>query len=108
MGVARGSRKHAKVWMSRLKESRRKVRKVLDSKTLLPYLNTMKNDFANISAESDLRDQIALRIEDFTGPIPESWGGGPHPELTEAEKAEANAWFDERRDSWMMSLVGTI
>jgi hypothetical protein len=28
--------------------------------------------------------------------------------LTEAEKAEANAWFDERRDSWMESLVGTI
>jgi hypothetical protein len=29
-------------------------------------------------------------------------------ELTEAEKAEANIWFDERRDSWMNELVGTI
>ena len=29
-------------------------------------------------------------------------------ELTEAEKAEANLWFDERRDYWMMDLVGTI
>jgi hypothetical protein len=74
----------------------------------LPYLFNMTNDYANISAESDLREQIALRIEDFMGPIPENWGGGPHPELTETEKAEANGWFDERRDSWMMSLVGTI
>lgn len=94
--------------MTRPKESRRKVQKVVDRNHPLPYLFNMTNDFANISAESDLREQIALRIEDFTGPIPESWGGGPHPELTEAEKAEANAWFDERRDSWMMSLVGTI
>jgi hypothetical protein len=73
----------------------------------LPYLINMTNDFANISAESNLSDMIALRIEDFTGPIPESWGGEPM-ELTEAEKAEANIWFDERRDSWMMDLVGTI
>jgi len=84
------------------------VKKVVDRNHPLPYLFKMTNDYANISAESDLREQIALRIEDFMGPIPESWGGGPHPELTEAEKAEANGWFDERRDSWMMSLVGTI
>ena len=84
------------------------MKKVVDRNHPLPYLYNMTNDYANISAESDLREQIALRIEDFMGPIPESWGGGPHPELTEAEKAEANAWFDERRDSWMMSLVGTI
>lgn len=71
------------------------------------YLNTMTNDFATISAESDLRDMIALHIEDFTGPLPASWGGDSMP-LTEAEKAEANAWFDERRDSWMQELVGTI
>ena len=65
-------------------------------------------DFSpEISAESDLRDMIALRIEDFTGPLPASWGG-ESMELTEAEKAEANAWFDERRDSWMQELVGTI
>ena len=89
---------------SRLK---RKLQKVLDSKTPFPYLNSMTNDFANISAESDLRDMIALRIEDFTGPLPASWGG-ESMELTEAEKAEANAWFDERRDSWMQELVGTI
>ena len=107
MGVARGSRKHAKVWMSRLKESRRKVRKVVDSKASLPDSLTMTNDFANISAESDLREQIALHIEDFTGPLPASWGG-ESMELTEDEKAEANAWFDERRDSWMQELVGTI
>ena len=56
---------------------------------------------------ADLSDMIALRIEDFTGPIPESWGG-ERMELTEAEKAEANIWFDERRDSWMNELVGTI
>ena len=67
----------------------------------------MQNEFAHISAESDLRDQIALRIEDFTGPLPASWGG-ESMELTDAEKAEANAWFDERRDSWMQELVGTI
>ena len=85
----------------------KKSEKVLDRKEFLPYLNNMTNDFANISAESNLSDMIALRIEDFTGPIPESWGGEPM-ELTEAEKAEANAWFDERRDSWMMDLVGTI
>lgn len=85
----------------------KKTQKVLDRKAVLPYCNSMTNDFANISAESNLSDMIALRIEDFTGPIPESWGGEPM-ELTEAEKAEANAWFDERRDSWMMELVGTI
>ena len=73
----------------------------------MPYLINMTNDFANISAESNLSDMIALRIEDFTGPIPESWGG-ERMELTEAEKAEANIWFDERRDSWMNELVGTI
>jgi len=67
----------------------------------------MTNDFANISAESDLREQIALRIEDFVGPLPASLGGDSMP-LTEAEQAEANAWFDERRDSWMQELVGTI
>jgi hypothetical protein len=89
------------------KKSAKKTRKVLDGKAVLPYFNSMTNDFANISAESNLSDMIALRIEDFTGPIPESWGGEPM-ELTEAEKAEANIWFDERRDSWMMELVGTI
>ena len=73
----------------------------------MPYSLTMTNEFAHISAESDLRDQIALRIEDFTGPLPASWGG-ESMELTDAEKAEANAWFDERRDSWMQELVGTI
>lgn len=83
------------------------MKKVLDSKASFPYSNTMTNDFANISAESNLRDQIALRIEDFTGPLPASWGG-TSMELTEAEKAEANAWFDERHDSWMQELVGTI
>ena len=60
----------------------------------------MENDFSTISAESNLRDCIALRIEDFTGPIPESWGG-ESMELTEAEKAEANAWFDKIEDSWL-------
>jgi len=83
------------------------VKKVVDRNHPLPYLFNMTNDFANISAESDLRDQIALRIEDFTGPLPASWGG-ESMELTDAEKAEANAWFDERRDSWMQELVGTI
>ena len=90
-----------------IKKNCKKTQKVLDRKAVLPYCNSMTNDFANISAESNLSDMIALRIEDFTGPIPESWGGEPM-ELTEAEKAEANAWFDERRDSWMMELVGTI
>ena len=85
----------------------KKSEKSLYRKEFLPYLNNMTNDFANISAESNLSDCIALRIEDFTGPIPESWGG-ERIELTEAEKAEANIWFDERRDSWMMDLVGTI
>jgi len=83
------------------------VKKVLDNEHPLPYLSSMTNDFANISAESDLREQIALRIEDFVGPLPASWGGDSMP-LTEAEQAEANAWFDERRDSWMQELVGTI
>ena len=83
------------------------MQKVLDRKEPLPYLNNMTNDFAHISAESDLREQIALHIEDFTGPLPASWGG-ESMELTEDEKAEANAWFDERRDSWMQELVGTI
>lgn len=83
------------------------MKKVVDRNHPLPYLFNMTNDFANISAESDLRDQIALRIEDFTGPLPVSWGG-TSMELTEAEKAEANARFDEQHDSWMMSLVGTI
>ena len=83
MGVARGSRKHAKVWMSRLKESRRKVRKVLDSKASLPYSLTMTNDFANISAESDLRDTITLSIEEI---------------------AEANAWFDARNEATVAKM----
>jgi len=88
------------------------VKKVLDNEHPLPYLSSMTNDFANISAESDLREQIALRIEDFVGPLPASWGGDSMPlteaEQAEAEQAEANAWFDERRDSWMQELVGTI
>ena len=37
----------------------------------------MTNDFATISAESELRDQITL---------------------TPAEQAEANQWFDERAE----------
>ena len=83
MGVARGSRKHAKVWMSRLKESRRKVRKVLDRKDPLLDLNNMTNDFANISAESDLRDTITLSIEEI---------------------AEANAWFDARNEATVAKM----
>ena len=65
---------------SRLK---RKLQKVLDSKTPFPYLNSMTNDFANISAESDLRDTITMSA---------------------AEINEANAWFDERNameDAWL-------
>jgi hypothetical protein len=61
----------------------------------------MTNDFANISAESDLRDMIALRIEDFVGPIPESWGGEPQHD-------DGPIMPEPRADSWMESLVGLI
>ena len=61
----------------------RKLQKVLDNKASFPYLNSMTNDFANISAESDLRDTITMSA---------------------AEINEANAWFDERNameDAWL-------
>jgi len=49
------------------------LKKVLDNKASLPHSLTMKNEFALIAAESDLRDMIAL---------------------SPMEIAEANAWFD--------------
>ena len=65
---------------SRLK---RKLQKVLDSKTPFPYLNSMTNDFANINAESNLKDMIALTIEEI---------------------AEANAWFDARNEATVADM----
>ena len=65
---------------SRLK---RKLQKVLDSKTPFPYLNSMTNDFATINAESNLRDTITMSADEIN---------------------EANAWFDERNameDAWL-------
>ena len=55
----------------------KKSEKVLDRKEFLPYLNTMTNDFANISAENNLSSMITLSMEEIT---------------------EANAWFDERNE----------
>ena len=49
----------------------------------MPYLFNMTNDFANISAESDLRDTITMSADEIN---------------------EANAWFDERNameDAWL-------
>ena len=43
----------------------------------------MTNDFANISAESNLSDMIALTPEETT---------------------EANAWFDMVEDRWLDSM----
>ena len=43
----------------------------------------MTNDFANISAESDLRDTITLSIEEI---------------------AEANAWFDARNEATVTEM----
>ena len=47
------------------------------------YSLGMENAFATISAESDLRDMIALTPE---------------------ETAEANAWFDMVEDRWLDSM----
>ena len=61
----------------------RKLQKVLDNKTSFLYLNTMKNDFATINAESNLRDTITMSADEIN---------------------EANAWFDERNameDAWL-------
>ena len=49
----------------------------------MPYLNTMTNDFANINAESNLSDMIALTIEEI---------------------AEANAWFDARNEATVAKM----
>ena len=61
----------------------KKTQKVLDRKQPLPYLNTMTNDFANINAESNLKDMIALTIEEI---------------------AEANAWFDARNEATVAKM----
>lgn len=55
----------------------KKSKKKLDRKEFLPYLNNMTNDFANMSAESNLNDMI---------------------QMSAAEIIEANAWFDERNE----------
>ena len=65
------------------KKSERKLKKVLDRKQPLPYLNNMTNDFANINAESNLKDMIALTIEEI---------------------AEANAWFDARNEATVAKM----
>lgn len=59
------------------------MKKVLDNKHPLPYLSSMTNDFANISAESNLRDTITLSVEEI---------------------AEANAWFDARNNETVASM----
>ena len=51
------------------------MKKVVDRNHPLPYLFNMTNDFANISAESNMSDMITLSMEEI---------------------AEANAWFDAR------------
>jgi hypothetical protein len=61
----------------------KKLQKVLDNKTSFPYLNSMTNDFANINAESNLKDMIALSIEEI---------------------AEANAWFDARNEATVAKM----
>lgn len=53
----------------------KKSKKKVDSKSHFLYLNNMTNDFANISAESNMSDMITLSMEEI---------------------AEANAWFDAR------------
>ena len=53
----------------------KKSEKKVDSKSHFLYLNNMTNDFANISAESNMSDMITLSMEEI---------------------AEANAWFDAR------------
>lgn len=61
----------------------KKSEKNLDRKEFLPYLNTMTNDFANISAENNLNDMITMSIEEIN---------------------EANAWFDARNEATVTEM----